>query len=128
MELFYAAFLFWMGGLIYQIVEILWGGNSHWTMFIVGGTCEILINYIYKLLINNTNIFIICLLGGIVITLIEFLVGFIVNIKLKWKIWDYSKIKNNVMGQICLEYSCYWMLLSLPAVILCIILSYIIPH
>lgn len=128
MEFLYIAFLFWMGGLIYQIIELLWSGKTHWSMFIAGGLCELLINSIYKLLIKETNIIFICLLGGFVITLIEFIAGIIVNIKLKWRIWDYSKMKNNFMGQICLEYSFYWTLLSLPAVILCVILSYIIPH
>ncbi|MDF2686018.1 MAG: hypothetical protein K0S55_1199, partial [Clostridia bacterium] len=110
MEFLYIAFLFWMGGLIYQIIELLWSGKSHWSMFFVGGACVVLINLIYKLLIKEINIIIICLLGGAVITLIEFIVGFIVNIKLKWRIWDYSKMKNNIMGQVCLRYSFYWAL------------------
>lgn len=128
MELLYVAFLFWMGGLLYQIIEVLWGGNSHWTMFIAGGICETLISYMYKSFKHSINIVVFCIIAGAVITLIEFITGLIVNVKLKWKVWDYSHMKNNIMGQVCLEYSFYWVLLSVPAIFLSGLLSYLIPH
>ena len=31
--------LFGIGGIIYIILELLWRGWSHWTMFILGGAC-----------------------------------------------------------------------------------------
>ncbi len=49
----------------------------------------------------------------IVPTLVEFLTGYL-DLKLnKVKLWDYSKIKFNFMGIICLRFSLYWFLIAL---------------
>ena len=32
-------FLFDVGGLLYVLIELIWRGHSHWTMFILGGLC-----------------------------------------------------------------------------------------
>ena len=32
-------FLFIIGGFTYYMIEILWRGYSHWSMFILGGIC-----------------------------------------------------------------------------------------
>ena len=42
-ELFLAA----AGGLLYIILELVWRGHSHWTMFALGGLCFALIGYFY---------------------------------------------------------------------------------
>ena len=39
-------------GLIYVLLEILWRGYSHWTMFIVGGFCGICIDLINEITPN----------------------------------------------------------------------------
>lgn len=31
--------LFGIGGLIYVMIEVIWRGYSHWTMFLLGGLC-----------------------------------------------------------------------------------------
>ena len=41
-------FLFDVGGLLYVLIELIWRGHSHWTMFILGGLC-----FIYLGLINE---------------------------------------------------------------------------
>jgi hypothetical protein len=41
-------FLFLFGGASYNLIEILWRGHTHWTMFILGGLCFVLVG-----LINN---------------------------------------------------------------------------
>ena len=33
------AFLFLIGGALYYLIEVLWRGYSHWSMFILGGVC-----------------------------------------------------------------------------------------
>ena len=30
-------FLFDVGGLLYILIELIWRGRSHWTMFLLGG-------------------------------------------------------------------------------------------
>lgn len=101
------------GGITYGVIEILWRGKTHWSMLLTGGFCFTVLNTIYK---KRADMPLLrkCLLGGAVITLCEFLCGFIVNIKLKLNVWDYSNRKLNIKGQICPLYSVLWMLLCLP--------------
>ena len=44
------------------------------------------------------------ILGAIIITIFEFIVGVIVNIILKWNVWNYATVPFNIMGQICLPF------------------------
>ena len=55
-----------------------------------------------------------CAIGALVITVIEFISGCIVNLWLRMDVWDYSSIPGNVLGQICLLYSFLWGMLSIP--------------
>ncbi|WP_442914636.1 putative ABC transporter permease [Lacrimispora sp.] len=41
------------------------------------------------------------LLGDIIVTILEFITGYIVNIQFGWGVWDYSHIPGSIMGQIC---------------------------
>lgn len=110
-------FLFWMGGVIYQIIEILWRGHTHWSMFFAGGFGILIIDGIFNTFekyISATTILILC---GVSLTCIEFLSGCIFNICLKKDIWDYSQIKGNILGQICPIYTLYWSILSIPAIL-----------
>jgi uncharacterized membrane protein len=87
-------------------------------MFILGGLCFILVG-----LINEYySIFKISLLtqqsiSCLIITVLELIFGLILNVWLGLDIWDYSNLKFNFMGQICLKYSMLWFFLSLPAII-----------
>ncbi|MDE6839119.1 MAG: putative ABC transporter permease, partial [Acutalibacter sp.] len=45
--------------------------------------------------------------------------GLIVNTGLGLRVWDYSKMPLNLMGQVCLPYSLLWFGLTLPAMALC---------
>ena len=44
----------------------------------------------------------------------EFITGAVVNVLLGWGVWDYSDRPLNLYGQVCLLYSLYWLLLSIP--------------
>lgn len=103
--------LLMVGGLAYYCIEILARRFSHWTMFLVGGTCFILIGIINEItpkmpLIRQM------LLSAIIITLIEFVSGCILNLWLGWNVWDYSDEFGNILGQICPRHTIYWFLLS----------------
>lgn len=58
--------------------------------------------------------------GGLqcIITVFEFIVGYIVNIHLGWQVWDYSGLPFNLYGQICLYYFLLWMPLSMAGIVL----------
>lgn len=53
-----------------------------------------------------------CLIGMLIITGIELLFGVVFNILLDEKVWDYSRVPLNFLGQICLPFSIAWFGLS----------------
>ena len=53
------------------------------------------------------------------ITLVELIAGFVVNILLGWGVWDYSGLPLNFMGQISALYSVLWCLITVPADLIC---------
>ena len=109
-------FLSGAGG--YYAIELMWRGHSHWTMAITGGTCMCLL-YRLNRRIDKKPIILKAVAGVGIITAVEFLVGCIVNLGLKWEVWDYSKMRFNVLGQICPLYFFLWMLLCVPVFPLC---------
>lgn len=98
-------------GIIYFILEVLYRGHSHPTMYLVGGLCGFFIGMINEVT-PKMNILYQMLLGSVIITLLEFISGYILNIKLGLGIWDYSNLRFNFMGQICLEFWVCWFILS----------------
>jgi len=60
------------------------------------------------------------LLGALVITAAELMVGLWVNERLHWNVWDYSELPLNFRGQVCLLYSMFWFFLCIPARLLCL--------
>lgn len=110
--------LFLIGGMSYMFVELAYRGRTHWTMLIVGGICFILIGAQNELYTWDVPLILQCFMGALIVTTVEFISGCIINIKLGWDVWDYSGMSFNLLGQICLLFSCLWMFLSLPAIIL----------
>ena len=113
-EVFLAA----AGGLLYIILELVWRGHSHWTMFILGGLCFALIGGINELIPWCMPLWKQALIGAVIITLLEFLTGCIVNLWLGWAVWDYSAMPLNLLGQICVPYILLWIPVSLAAIFL----------
>ena len=110
--------LFYVGGFVYYMIEIISRGFSHWSMFILGGLCFVIIGSLNEILGRKTTLFPQMLLGAGIITLLEYITGCIVNIKLGWNVWDYSDKPLNVNGQICLQATLAWFALSLVAIVL----------
>lgn len=118
-QAFKAVFLALCGGSLYVLFELLWRGYSHWTMFLLGGLCFVLIGAINEFMSWETPIIFQGIIGSFcVITPLEFLTGCVVNLWLGWDVWDYSEIPLNLFGQICLPFSLLWILISIVAVVL----------
>lgn len=109
------AVIFIFGAINYVALETLWRGYSHWTMAIAGGICTVMI-YVLNKECANMHMIYKCISGAVIITSVEFITGVIVNIVLKWNVWDYSQQPFNFLGQICLEYFIYWFLLCIPII------------
>lgn len=113
-DLFKYITIFLTGGIIYMVMEIIWRGYTHISMGVLGGICVILIgiiNEIYK----DIPLLYQAPLGSVIITILEYISGYILNISLGLNIWDYSDLPFNVNGQVCLYYSLLWMVLSMVA-------------
>lgn len=110
--------LFTIGGVVYGLIEILWRKYTHWSMIITGGVCFIVLYRMFKKL-TECSMAIKCVIGSTIITTIEFIAGYIFNICLKLRVWDYSKMPMNFCGQICLLYSVLWGFLTVPIVLVC---------
>ena len=107
---------FLLGGCGYALLEVLWRGRTHWTMFLAGGLC---FAWLYALATRTAlPLFAQCAIGAAIITAVEFLTGCVVNLALKRRVWDYSNRRFNLLGQVCLSYSALWFLLSWPALLL----------
>jgi len=110
--------LFLIGGATYFLIEILWRGYSHWTMFLLGGLCFVSVGLINNVFPWEMKIELQSIIGSVLITTLEFIVGVIVNIHLKWNVWDYSDLPFNILGQVCLPFTMLWMILSFVIIIL----------
>ena len=107
-----------IGGAIYVLLEMLWRGFSHWTMFLLGAVCFILIGLVNEVFEWDTPLILQMFCGCAIITALEFVTGCIVNLWLGWDVWDYSQYKFNVLGQISLRSSVGWYFLSLVGIVL----------
>lgn len=111
--------LFIIGGLLYTWIEILWRGYTHWTMFLLGGLCFVVMGLLnehvfpWKLSIVAQTI-----ISAVAITVFEFITGCVVNLWLDWHVWDYSGLPFNLLGQVCLYFFLLWMPLSAIGIIL----------
>ena len=112
-------FLFLIGGALYILVELLYRGHRHISMFIVGGLLFLLIGslneycFTWDMALTSQM-----LISSFMITIVELVVGLIVNVWLGLGVWDYSRQPYNLCGQICLLYANLWFLLSLPAILI----------
>ena len=105
--------LYTIGSVGYSLIEILWRGFTHWTMGVTGGVCFLCL-YRTNIKMSKKPLWKRCLAGSTIVTGIEFAVGWVVNLKLKWNVWDYSGMHFNLGGQICLLYSVLWFFLCIP--------------
>lgn len=106
------------GGLLYVILELVWRGRSHWTMFMLGGLCFVALGLINEVLPWDMPLWQQVLIGTAIVTVLEFVTGCVVNIGLGWSVWDYSGLSGNILGQICPQYCLLWLPVSLAGIVL----------
>ena len=113
MRFFRGVFFFLAGGIGYVVIEFLWRGRSHISMFLAGGTCFLLLGKLRQL---RLPLLLRGLAGAGVITTVELLAGLLFN--REYRVWDYRQLPANFKGQICLPYFLLWIPLSLGAMAL----------
>jgi len=99
-------------GMMYLTIEGLWRGWTNIVMLPIGGFCGIAVGAI-----NQSPRFYKCkivwqsFIGAVIVLVVEFISGCILNIWLKLGIWDYSGQFGNIRGQICIQYAFLWFFL-----------------
>lgn len=104
-----------LGGALYCLIEVLWRGYSHVSMFLVGGFCFWMVSRIGRLLRPFWQR---AVLGAVAVTAVEFLSGLLLNRVLQLGVWDYSAYRFNLMGQVCLLYFLLWIPLCAAGILL----------
>lgn len=104
--------LWFVLGMCYTTIELLFRGYTYVQMLWVGGLCGLLVGlldshpaYYNRLMWQQ------CFLGTMITLAIEYTSGWILNIKLHLNIWDYSDVPYNLHGQICLKTAVAWFFL-----------------
>lgn len=103
--------VFALGGAAYGMLEILFRGYTHWSMVLTGGAC-VLTLYTLEDWLLSMPLVLGAMAGAVIITTYEFAVGYIVNVRLGWQVWDYSALEGNIMGQICPIFTAAWFCIS----------------
>lgn len=116
------------GGFIYVGLELLWRGYSHWSMWCLGAICFYCIGLINEVIPWEMPLWKQSVIGAVIIIVLEFFTGCIVNLWLGWNVWDYSNLQFNILGQVSLLFSVIWIFIATAAIILDDYLRYWIFH
>ena len=105
--------LFYLGGMAYAALELLWRGRTHGSMFLLDGACFVALGWLKRLRLSAP---VSALMGSVIVTAGELATGLAVN--RSYAIWDYRTLPMNFLGQICLTFSLLWIPVSLFAMVL----------
>lgn len=125
MKIWKKAVLFYLGGMGYVGLELLWRQRSHSSMFILGGLCFLALGELsesFPKLSPSTK----AAAGAGIVTVLELITGVLVN--RHHNIWDYSGLPANFMGQICLPFTLLWIPVSALAMVIHRRLSKVIAY
>lgn len=121
--------LFLVGFCTYITIEVCWRGYSFVLMGICGGLAIVILDKINNKISWNVDILLQGLLGSVLITTFELVIGEIaLHTSLIEAMWDYSNIPFNFDGVICLSFSVVWLFLSLAAIMLADAINYYVFH
>ena len=115
MNLIQKTVVFCAGGSAYVAAELLWRGRSHYSMFLAGGLCILLIGHLEEVE-PRLPLPLRCLAGAGIITAVELAAGLLVN--RSHTVWDYRHLPGNFLGQICIFFSLLWIPMAWAAELL----------
>lgn len=104
--------LFCVGAVCYGLTEVIWRGFTHPSMAVAGGICFLLLGLINSTFSGRLPFLVMCLIGAVMITAVEYVFGVFFNIVLGMNVWDYSRMPLNLFGQICLPFTAIWVIVS----------------
>ena len=115
MKIWKKALLFYIGGMVYMALELLWRGKTWGSMFLAGGICFLLIGQL-GLVRPRLPLLPRAVAGAGIVTMVELGFGLLVN--RDYTVWDYRNQPANLWGQICPGYGLLWVPVSLAAMLL----------
>ena len=68
-----------IGGTVYYLIEFFWRGQSHWTMFLLGGVLFVLLGLMNEVIQFRFPLVLQGVAGAALVTLAELMVGMVVN-------------------------------------------------
>ena len=86
-------------------------------MFLLGGFCFIQLGLINEFLPWKMPIELQAVLGAILITINELIVGLIVNLGYGLNVWDYTNMPFNIMGQVCIPFTIIWFFIAIVGIV-----------
>ena len=121
--------LFLSCGFIYCMIEILFRGWSHWSMFVLTGFLGLFcVDSINNTLSFDCDYIVQILISTILCTIGEGISGIILNIWLQLNVWDYSKMTFGTFffGQCNVLFCFAWMLIISIIIFYCDAYNYYI--
>jgi hypothetical protein len=103
-----------VGGTGYTLIELLWRGRSHYSMFLLGGLCFLAIGHLSRQR-PRPGLALRAVMGAGICTAGELLFGLIFN--RHYTVWDYRLQPGNFHGQICPLFTLLWIPVSLLAAV-----------
>ena len=121
--------LFLSCGFIYCMIEILFRGWSHWSMFVLAGFLGVFcIDSINNVLSFDCDYIVQIIISTILCTIGEGISGIILNVWLQLNVWDYSKMTFGTFffGQCNVLFCFAWMLIISIIIFYCDAYNYYI--
>lgn len=105
------------GGTVYFLLEVAYKtATGHpdrisWTMLVLAVVLCVPVERAGYQLPWETPLWLQALCCAVLVTLVEFIAGCVLNLWIGLDIWDYSDIPFNLLGQICFPFSVVWLVL-----------------
>lgn len=127
--------MFSFGFIAYTLIEQFYRQYTFFWSGVLGGLSIILLDKINDEISWDLDLFWQAVIGGVIVTTMEFFVGFIAKYTNIFPVmWDYSNLPYNIDGIICLYFSLAWIALSVIAIFMADAINYylfddiIVPH
>ncbi len=118
--------LFSVGFFGYMLIELLWRQYTFPLMGLCGGLAIVILDKINNKISWETDLIIQSIIGSIIITFFELIIGLLALHTSIPQMWDYSNIPLNFMGVICLPFSIIWCFLSVIGIFIADAINYYI--
>lgn len=111
-ELWKYPILFFLTGMCYSQLELLARGFTYLPMTFIGGAAVTLVGALTRRRDASTlKMWQVCALGMLLILDVEYISGWICNLRLHMGLWSYDGDFGNLNGQICLRNALVWFML-----------------